>query len=414
MHLELPIFLNADKHLRNFPLHTNRAINKRFSENDSKEYFDQKPIKNSINFLNRFIQQRSVNLIQTIGKSGFIMTCSSVTVDYCLQNLVFGGREGTYPTFSRVNVGDIGFLINVTSDDLYGIFEATSKASLPNAPWKPEAYGGRGAKEFPVQILVKQIYASPKISNQSHIWGEVNIPTYQFGKSIVPKNSILTPEIVDTVSRNYFHWQLMTNSRNTKEKVPLSLESVIRSTFVDLNALHKRSDDTFYVYDYHKKWMDKERRVLNPKFDAISGDLLKVKGNDYKQVERFAGILKNLLNPNNEVVICVMPSHQMGLQPSGIRTIATRICGGNLINGTNCVIRSRDTSASHTSGMRRTYADELGSLSVQNNDLIRGKPILLLDDVTTTGVSFRAGKELLTQAGASMVICLALGMTVLE
>ncbi len=53
----------------------------------------------------------------------------------------------------------------------------------------------------------------------------------------------------------------------------------------------------------------------------------------------------------------------------------------------------------------------LGSISVVKAHLIRGRQVLLLDDIVTTGNSFRACRMLLEQNGATLVKCLALAQT---
>ena len=345
-----------------------------------------------------------------MGSNGFVMTCSRDTVEFCLKNLIFGGSKRTYSIYNRVQVGDIGFLINTSTDELYGIFEATSLASEPSQPWEPEGWGGRGATNYPVQIRVLQKFEVPTVTNQSRIWKEIGVETFQLGRVNIPRYSLLNFDTVESLLSDYFQMQV---EGRIQEK-PLSLSSVIQSTFSDLNLLQQRSNDTFYIYDYHKYWLDKENKVMNPNFDGMSSDILDVKQNEDNQVTRFSGVVQDLLNRDFTFVICVMPSHEIGTQPSGIRTIAKRVCTGNIIDGTDCLYRSCKMQSSHTSGSRRNYEEEFGSLGVQNENLIQGQPVLLLDDVTTTGVSFRAGKDHLLQAGGGVVICLALGMTVLE
>ena len=53
-----------------------------------------------------------------------------------------------------------------------------------------------------------------------------------------------------------------------------------------------------------------------------------------------------------------------------------------------------------------------GSIEVRNKELIDQKNILLIDDVTTSGNSLKACRELLLRGGAYRVKMLALGKTV--
>ncbi len=59
----------------------------------------------------------------------------------------------------------------------------------------------------------------------------------------------------------------------------------------------------------------------------------------------------------------------------------------------------------------RDYQQELASLQITDSNLIKGKTVLLLDDVKTQGNSLNAGKTLLLSQGATQVIMFALGKT---
>jgi len=48
---------------------------------------------------------------------------------------------------------------------------------------------------------------------------------------------------------------------------------------------------------------------------------------------------------------------------------------------------------------------------VADETVVKGRQVLLLDDVTTTGTSLKAGKYLIERAGAEMVALLALAKT---
>ncbi len=125
------------------------------------------------------------------------MTCSNLTEDICLKLKLFGGQPNTLTVFSRVEPGDIGFLINTQQDALLGVFEAKSKAGnwVPNA-WK--------SGNYPVQIQVIPLTQLKRLPNQSKIWQNLEITTYRIGRCLTPKVSILIPAIVKTLLTDYF------------------------------------------------------------------------------------------------------------------------------------------------------------------------------------------------------------------
>lgn len=124
----------------------------------------------------------------------------------------------------------------------------------------------------------------------------------------------------------------------------------------------------------------------------------------------FTTRLRCILSCNEEYVICVVPSHECGITPSGIRTIAKNLCCSPIIDGTY-VIKRIKKMPKKTSGGTRNLNSEIESLGIENGNIVKGKQVLLLDDVTTSGTSLYAGKHILEKAGAKLVIMHALAHT---
>ncbi len=126
----------------------------------------------------------------------------------------------------------------------------------------------------------------------------------------------------------------------------------------------------------------------------------------------FVNELCTIFSDTEKYVICVIPKHTIGTAPSGIRSIAKRLCTPPIIDGTNVIVRSKELKKKSVGGSRDIDL-EIESLSVKNDsiNIIKDQQILLLDDVTTTGTSLKAGKNILENAGAKLVVMFALGMT---
>jgi hypothetical protein len=193
------------------------------------------------------------------------------------------------------------------------------------------------------------------------------------------------------------------------------------------------------------------RRGYNSYFDDFSQHILNVKESSKERnlseksnisLAFFLWKFELVLDFYSEFTICVMPSSEAGLRNSGIRTIANALvdypieaiydypdedCFFNysdvfvesleseddylISNGTDVLVRTKTVTPKHLGGIRGDINYEMESLYVQDADLIRGKEVLLLDDVTTSGASLKAGKELLLRAGAKLVVPFALGET---
>lgn len=80
----------------------------------------------------------------------FFMLCTDRTEKECLEKGLFGDREWRLPHLKSIKKGDIGFLLNISKNELLGIFEAESPAQLnidPNA-WE---------RQFPAQVKMKLV-----------------------------------------------------------------------------------------------------------------------------------------------------------------------------------------------------------------------------------------------------------------
>ena len=153
------------------------------------------------------------------------------------------------------------------------------------------------------------------------------------------------------------------------------------------------------------------RSGMNPKFDSFSKQILDIKNQKPDAIEYFTNRLHDILNDNEEYVICVIPSSKKGLADSGIRAVAKRLCQFPVIDGTDVIIRNRTMVPNHLSTQKRSLEEELDSLTIDNEEIIRCKQVLLLDDVTTRGISFKAARQKLKDAGAILVAAIALGQT---
>ena len=110
-------------------------------------------------------------------------------------------------------------------------------------------------------------------------------------------------------------------------------------------------------------------------------------------------------------VICSIPSSNHRTRFNGIRLAAMEVARSlDYVDGTGCLVRSEDKPKSHFGG--RSLGLNLATLAVDQPEYIRGKRVLLVDDITTSGHSLVAGEQKLLEAGATDVVKLALGETV--
>ena len=130
-----------------------------------------------------------------------------------------------------------------------------------------------------------------------------------------------------------------------------------------------------------------------------------------KKTEALRGLYRQidpLLAPN--IAIAVVPSHDPDASVSGIQQLAQALARQSRIDATACLVRVKKIPKLATGG-NRSVTRHLSSIRVEQAELIQEREVLLLDDVTTSGQSLIACQELLLEAGAARVKCMALGRT---
>lgn len=113
----------------------------------------------------------------------------------------------------------------------------------------------------------------------------------------------------------------------------------------------------------------------------------------------------------DRVAIACVPSHDPWKPGSGIRQLAQALASRHLRrDATSAVVRTHRIRALKLGG-NRSLEHQLESLVAQEAELVYGRSVLLLDDVTTSGNSLRASRQRLLEAGAFRVKMLALAQT---
>lgn len=116
----------------------------------------------------------------------------------------------------------------------------------------------------------------------------------------------------------------------------------------------------------------------------------------------------NKFNITNDTVFCCVPSHKASSTNNNsialmIKSLAKE-CG--IYDGSQVLLRYKNIDA-QKNVRKRKKETHLNSVKVAKN--IENKNIILMDDITTSGSSLLACKQLLMEAGANSVICFAFG-----
>lgn len=139
-----------------------------------------------------------------------------------------------------------------------------------------------------------------------------------------------------------------------------------------------------------------------------SGKILDLKDGHESAVTHFADMIAPQLEP--DCVIVTVPSHDPSRTKTGLTSLATKLAKDGRQDGAGILVRKKKIEKLAHGG-DRSETVHLESIEVARPDLIKGKVVLLLDDVTKTGNSLEACRKLLIQAGAKAVECATIGKT---
>lgn len=178
---------------------------------------------------------------------------------------------------------------------------------------------------------------------------------------------------------------------------------------VFVNEAWNQTGDIVVYSNYHKYWLDRERKIKNPLFDVYSGKILDLKEGKMSAVQYFY----QLLDPEirSGVTICVVPSSNAEVKESGIGKLGEMLAGNGRKNKVYFLRRNKSIDILATGG-NRSMETHMQSISTVLDMDIENDIVLLMDDVTTTGNSLYACKEILLQNGAREVEMFALGKAI--
>ncbi|MBE5838869.1 phosphoribosyltransferase [Butyrivibrio sp.] len=161
--------------------------------------------------------------------------------------------------------------------------------------------------------------------------------------------------------------------------------------------------------NYHKYWLDRERQIKNPLFDVFSGKILDLKNGKESAINFFYNLIDSEIC--KDVTICVVPSSNSEKTVTGMTMLAEKLAKNGRIDKVHFLVREKTIDKLATGGNRSRYV-HIDSIGTIKGESVNGDIVLLMDDVTTTGNSLYACKEILLAHGAKTVEMFALGKAI--
>lgn len=122
-------------------------------------------------------------------------------------------------------------------------------------------------------------------------------------------------------------------------------------------------------------------------------------------IQKYFLEIKSLINKN--IILCSVPSSQKGKLDTGVNRLIKLLTQNDRIDGINCLIR-HTSRPKNSYGGDRSLQGQLNTLKSNNEEIIKNRTILLIDDVTKTGNSIKACSQILKNNGAHDVYMLAI------
>ena len=159
---------------------------------------------------------------------------------------------------------------------------------------------------------------------------------------------------------------------------------------------------------YNRYCSDQDKKVKNPLFGEFERRILDLKEMDAKAIRLFSEELDPWLGKGFS--ICVVPSSDPAVKCNGIGVVGKMLARNGRVDKVGYLIRHSRIEKLAVGGCRRKCI-HFNSIRVSQDISIDDEDILLLDDITTTGNSLLACRDILLANGAKSVEMLALGRT---
>jgi predicted amidophosphoribosyltransferase len=171
---------------------------------------------------------------------------------------------------------------------------------------------------------------------------------------------------------------------------------------------HDRNWGEIAIFGDYLAWgLHKAQGGDRSDFPEYSGRILDLKDGSPKAATRFGEMVAKDLADG--VVVATVPGHDPAKQSVGLRQLAGAIAkDGKRVDCWDCLVRTKKIDKLAHGGDRSEEV-HLNSVKVARPAAIKGKDVLLVDDVCNTGHSLTACKKLLLAAGARSVQCAAIG-----
>lgn len=107
-------------------------------------------------------------------------------------------------------------------------------------------------------------------------------------------------------------------------------------------------------------------------------------------------------------ILIPVPLSRERFRERGYNQVAEVMCAARLEVSEKVIKRTKNTAPQTDLPREKRLINVSGAFTCSAPELVRGKHVVLIDDVTTTGATLKAARTTLLNAGAKRVACIAL------
>lgn len=180
---------------------------------------------------------------------------------------------------------------------------------------------------------------------------------------------------------------------------------------IDIN-----SDDIYYFLNYYQ-WNKVKDLPRDNQKRVNSSRILNFKNGERDNFAYFSKCFTSHINDfgNEEWILCSIPGHAQTSASMNHMDYFLKYMylPNNMFPTVGLIIRGKAMLEKHGENYgSRTVQKDLDSFKIGNTRDIKGKNIIIFDDITTSGCSLVAARQFLKARGANKIVCIALGKTV--